>query len=82
MYHVFRHLTTSSIVLAVLLLGGLDNTPAFAERPIFPGIEYPTGTTPNSVALGDLDGNGTTDAVVANRNSSTTRTRGSIIFPA
>ena len=39
---------------------------SFADK-----VDYPVGTSPRSIALGDVDGNGTPDIVVANSRSGT-----------
>jgi RHS repeat-associated protein len=36
---------------------------------LFPGEEFPVGSSPNSVAVGDVNGDGALDAVTANRTS-------------
>jgi hypothetical protein len=39
--------------------------------PFIPYVEYPVGNNPVAVAVGDLNGDGKPDAVVANKNDST-----------
>jgi hypothetical protein len=50
---------------------GLLKMVAPYEGPIFPGPVYPTGSSPYSFAIGDLDGDGRPDLVAANFNSNT-----------
>lgn len=51
----------------------IKNTAAGSISPSsFDGkVDYPVGASPRSIALGDLDGNGTPDIVVANSRSGT-----------
>ena len=50
---------------ALVLLVSLSE-PAFPYPGLFPGLEYPTGEAPTSIALGDLDRDGMLDVVTAN----------------
>jgi hypothetical protein len=50
----------------VTFAGGLINTYSMATK-----VDFATGNEPNSVAIGDIDGDGKLDLVVANINSNT-----------
>ena len=56
----------SSNNVSVLRNTGSAGSPSFAAK-----VDYPTGTNPYSVAIGDLDGDGKPDLAVANRGSAT-----------
>ena len=58
------HSDTVSVFLDTTATGSA--VPSFAAR-----LDFPTGSLPYSVAIGDLDGDGTPDLAVANRNSNT-----------
>jgi RHS repeat-associated protein len=49
----------------------LRNTSTVGSISFASGIDYNTGTNPSSVSVGDLDGDGKVDLVVANYNSNT-----------
>ena len=56
----------SSATVSVLRNTGSAGSPSFATK-----VDYPTGTNPQSVAIGDLDGDGKPDLAVANGGSAT-----------
>jgi hypothetical protein len=62
------------------------NTSTIGSISLASKINYITGSIPNGIAIGDIDGNGKPDVVVTNRNSSSisilrnTSTSGSISF--
>src|SRR6476661_6261343 len=51
----------------------LNTTPTGATTPTFaPKVDFPTGSVPNSVSIGDFNGDGSPDVAVANRFNGTT----------
>ncbi len=54
--------------LALLLLLGLPSQ-AQAQLSFAPAVNFTTGLTPNSIAIGDLDGDGNLDLAVTNNTS-------------
>ncbi|MEG3960511.1 FG-GAP-like repeat-containing protein, partial [Microcoleus sp. herbarium2] len=60
-----RFSETTSILLNTALTGA--TTPTFA-----PKVDFTTGSFPNSVSIGDINGDGKPDVAVANRDSDTT----------
>lgn len=64
-----RPLPRAAILFSVLLLPSLNATSAYAQpcsESLFPGRLFDVGFQPESVSLGDLDGDGDLDMVVAN----------------
>src|SRR6476661_7202844 len=51
----------------------LNTPPTGATTPTFaPKVDFPTGSVPNSVSIGDFNGDGSPDVAVANRFNGTT----------
>src|SRR4028119_1188824 len=51
----------------------INTTPTGATTPTFaPKVDFPTGNSPNSVSIGDFNGDGSPDVAVANGASDTT----------
>ena len=57
-----RSITVSLVVAAMLLVGA----PSAANASFAPGVNYPAGTAPYSIAIGDLNRDAKPDLVVAN----------------
>ena len=49
-----------------LAFGVIGTSAALGDGPLFPGAQYATGRFPQSVAIGDLDGDQVSDFAVAN----------------
>ncbi|MCZ6551967.1 MAG: FG-GAP repeat domain-containing protein, partial [Candidatus Methylomirabilales bacterium] len=63
-----RPLHFEALTLALLLLFGLPSQ-AHAQLSFAPAVNFTTGSTPNSIAIGDLDGDGNLDLAVTNNTS-------------
>src|SRR5438128_10713431 len=66
-----RLLRVREILVAVLLGSSGPATAAGGSLFAAPFLSFDTGTNPSSVAIGDLNGDGTPDLVVANYNAYT-----------
>src|SRR5207302_2207414 len=60
-----RSITVSFVLTAMLLVGA----PSAANASFAPGVNYPAGTAPYSIAIGDFNRDTKPDLVVANGRS-------------
>lgn len=60
--NIFQSIWTFITILVLLVISSY----AFAADMFEPRVDYLVGTSPRSVAVGDLDGNGSSDLAVAN----------------
>lgn len=68
-----RLVAGEAVAKAILyaLVASLWGAAAIAGSPFAPHVEYPTGSNPVHLAIGDLNGDNKPDVVVANHNSNT-----------